>query len=498
MAFNSVKQDFSRCESLTLVSSESCNLHCKYCALACSINDEKHKQDAEAVKQSFIDGSYLQNIKIVGEKYGMIPEKIKTLSLWGQEPTLTLNEFGMMFIDLYKYCPNLETLFFSTNGVAHSDRIVKLAKTIDSVINKQFFLSFQFSYDGKESTTNLRGIHYQIVLDNIQKTIKSLSETTFKNLRVNILFHNVVSDVLINKYAKETDENFYQYLKEFDDLSILFQSLNNNPRVRVEPRFSPGLINPYNGSKEEGQNLALFINRAIKLGKDLKSQWWRGLLWQQLEYLRYSPNREHPSKKVLEMIQSNYDKRIIESLSSACGCGFGDYDIKIRYNGEILYCQNAIVVAKTEEYEDRQGLRFDVSREMVKHNYFPNGLDDTQKKDVEKFFLKAYTIKHSSYPFFLSEVLNLMFLLLDCDQLDESYKNDLDKVFRHAYFIAHLTTCWDNNIMQTGSGFGRTAGQIRFFCNGYMDLVENSLDEFFEFIGECRMKGDIPLHDDYR
>jgi hypothetical protein len=51
-----------------------------------------------------------------------------------------------------------------------------------------------------------------------------------------------------------------------------------------------------------------------------------------------------------------------------------------------------------------------------------------------------------------------MFLLLDCNQLDESYKNDLDKVFRHAYFIAHLTTCWDNNIMQTGSGFGRTAG----------------------------------------
>jgi hypothetical protein len=31
-----------------------------------------------------------------------------------------------------------------------------------------------------------------------------------------------------------------------------------------------------------------------------------------------------------------------------------------------------------------------------------------------------------------------------------------------------------------------------------MDLVENSLEEFFEFIGECRMKGDIPLHDDYR
>lgn len=213
-------------------------------------------------------------------------------------------------------------------------------------------------------------------------------------------------------------------------------------------------------------------------------------------YLNGDPESREPLHIIHRLITSGYDEKYVKPLSSGASCGFGDYDLKIRYSGEIVYCQNIVPLINIEEYEDREGLRFEVAREMNKHIYHPNGLIDEHKPYLEKFIYKARTIKESSFPFFFTETLNLMFLLIDCDQLDESYKNDYDKIFRHAYYMSHLTTCWDNNVAQTGSGFGRTAGQIRFFCNGYMDLLEEHIEEFIKMAEDFGpQRGDTPIYE---
>jgi hypothetical protein len=59
--------------------------------------------------------------------------------------------------------PNLERLFFSTNGVAFPDRIVNLIKKVDSIVNKTFKFELQFSYDGAKATKESRGIEPSII-----------------------------------------------------------------------------------------------------------------------------------------------------------------------------------------------------------------------------------------------------------------------------------------------------------------------------------------------
>ena len=63
------------------------------------------------------------------------------LELWGQEPTLTLNEFSSNFAEIYKMCPNIDKVLYSTNGIAFIDRSINFAKLIDKVVNKPCKLS---------------------------------------------------------------------------------------------------------------------------------------------------------------------------------------------------------------------------------------------------------------------------------------------------------------------------------------------------------------------
>ena len=66
----------------------------------------------------------------------------------------------------------------------------------------------------------------------------------------------------------------------------------------------------------------------------------------------------------------------------------------------------------------------------------------------------------------------MMLILLKAGQIDESYKN-YNKLLKHAYFISFLNGCPFNNMIETGHLVGRTAGKIRFMCNGFLDICEN-------------------------
>lgn len=59
---NNYNLDLSECTSLTLISSESCNLNCAYCVIANSIDKKVHNEETQNIKNSFINGSFLHNI----------------------------------------------------------------------------------------------------------------------------------------------------------------------------------------------------------------------------------------------------------------------------------------------------------------------------------------------------------------------------------------------------------------------------------------------------
>jgi hypothetical protein len=168
------------------------------------------------------------------------------------------------------------------------------------------------------------------------------------------------------------------------------------------------------------------------------------------------------------------------------GCGFGHSNLKIRYDGTILHCQNAIATLNLNECINKEGYVFEVQKELMKQNYYPNLLKNDDEFELLKFFERSKIARESAFPHYLTETLNLLILLANSDQIDSSYKTNRHKLFHHAMILSQMFICWDNSLSQTGSGFGKTAGEIRFMCNGFLDLVDNTKDEF---INKCRGNG---------
>ena len=103
------------------------------------------------------DGSFLENIKNSMIKLEIPFSQITRLELWGQEPTLTLHLWTKHIEDWIDTFPNWRYLMFSTNGMEYPERIVELIKRIDAYTNNTVKLDLQISYDGEESTNELRG-----------------------------------------------------------------------------------------------------------------------------------------------------------------------------------------------------------------------------------------------------------------------------------------------------------------------------------------------------
>jgi hypothetical protein len=121
-----------------------------------------------------------------------------------------------MFQELYQYCPNINHLFFSTNGVGFTDSIISFIKIIDLIVKNNFQLKIQFSYDGFEWTKKSRGINSQIILNNIMKIIEELNKIELQNLKITFQFHNVISKEIFSIFADESNnDDLFDYLKEF-------------------------------------------------------------------------------------------------------------------------------------------------------------------------------------------------------------------------------------------------------------------------------------------
>ena len=121
-----ITHNLKNCKHLVLFTSESCNLSCSYCDMAQHINKKCHVTEAKKVKESLINGQYLNTLKTAFNRLEINPKNIEHIEFWGQEPTLTLNEMCEFFPKLYELCPNINNVFFSTNGVSFIDSIINI------------------------------------------------------------------------------------------------------------------------------------------------------------------------------------------------------------------------------------------------------------------------------------------------------------------------------------------------------------------------------------
>ena len=102
---------FEKLTTVTFISSESCNLNCSYCEIAKNASPS-HLAEAEKVREALGSGIYFNRYRELFANYHIDVDQINRIELWGQEPTLTLNEFASQVPDIFDWLKKAKTLFF--------------------------------------------------------------------------------------------------------------------------------------------------------------------------------------------------------------------------------------------------------------------------------------------------------------------------------------------------------------------------------------------------
>lgn len=470
-------------EGLTIITSCGCNLKCQYCRISESRNSNSAFLQEETI-QSLKNGDFLNNIKKSLNRLHQSSTQIKNISFWGQEPTLTLNYITEHWSDWDETFPNLTNLFFSTNAMSYMDRIYDFLIAVDKQSDHPIKINIQFSYDGDESTDNLREANSSQIFQNISSLLEKLNTYHFKSVNFVGCLHGVIS-IEMTKRLDSIDKikNYYQNLYSFGG-QLAKIVLNQN--VHFDPVVGLALENPVNATAEDGVRLANFLNLSLRID-DLElapirmpariiDTFFINYLTAARDFMDQNFIQTIPQLLERCAKDSEFLKAANSEFSSHIYCANGSYELKFMYDGTLVNCQNSIFETQEEFLPiDNNSLENVIKHSMAKDKYFVNLLTSSDE-EINNYFYKFKTLKFNSFFAVFSSVVILMEFLVKTKQIDLSYNNP-QKLLNHAFKFALYNCCHYNNLVKTGSMLTRHTGQLRFFCNGLMDCFDNVLGE---------------------
>lgn len=138
-------------------------------------------------------------------------------------------------------------------------------------------------------------------------------------------------------------------------------------------------------------------------------------------------------KDTIKFIQCNtklLDNKIINNFNfipddiiiKFSSCDPYERRITLRYDGTLLYCQNTIFDLKNIK-TNREKIDYDLSQYLQLHPRFQPNMLSSNKEDIYNYFNCFKNEDKYIYGFLYSNIINLMYLLLQNHQIDKSYNN---------------------------------------------------------------------------
>lgn len=487
---------------ISLQAAIACNLQCEYCLVSKNANNPNLKELQDNTNQAILDGTYLQNILFSLKRLKQSPQQITELEIWGQEPTLVLPYLTEVFSDWYNAFYNLNEMMFSTNALTlNFDEIVfDFIQSIDNVLDKPLTLTIQISYDGIGEKI-ARGGNSFTIKENLIKLYERLNKIKFKNIKVEVVLHAVLSTQLINILIKDFKkiEEFFEDIENFY-IDVMGHILNGG--VRQGP-LTLQYMNGSFASLEEGLNYALcadMMERFLITYKE-KSFYFKnfpldidagantlGCVVHKMPGLIRRAGYNTLREFVNAFIEGDPRIRYTDITEY---CGAITYDLKIMYDGTNTTCQNYIFDAYTEIHnknnkEYKNTITDQAIKYAMKNTQAVNLVTGTDEEIMKQLNWSNKTIKQNNLLAMTNMVANQMFMMAQVGQLSSSYLRDLEKLKTHAFVIATLECCYYNLMITTGSVFIHPSAQIRLICNGVMDRVEDMINTVL------KRKGEIP------
>lgn len=474
-------------QGLSLITSCGCNLDCSYCQIAQARRDNLHSSDLQKnTIQALRDGTFIENVRNVFAVLGQSTSQVESIAFWGQEPTLTLDLITEHLAEWFELFPKWRSTSFSTNGIAYPEKLYDFIATLDKIVDHDFQLNIQFSYDGSYSTESLRKTSSQLIHDNVVTLMNKLNCTKLHHVYLDLHFHGVISRDLVKHL--QTTEAIIQYQKDLIAWNSEFIDLNLNNHVSIGSEVDFGLENPVDASYEEGMDLANFLKKAMRIKPDQvcstkeEKETYLGLtdnicrfisllfdtIIQELHH-RFGDDMNFRDAIELAVKDTRFKRDLFNLINPLLYCANGVGELKIMYDGTLINCQNHIFDRNVEDLPDNDLLETNVKKELATHHYFINPLTATEK-EIQDYFEFFETCKFNSFHFMATSTIILMEGLLHTQQIDPSY-GDHFKLIEHAILAAAINCCSFNNQMMSGSILLRHTGFLRFYCNGFMDRL---------------------------
>lgn len=475
---------------ITLISSCGCNLQCEYCLLNRSKGPGAEELQLKTI-QALQDGTYLQNVKNALIKLEIPFSVVTNVELWGQEPTLTLHLLTEHLEDWVCTFPNWRYMMFSTNAMQYPERIVDYIKKLDQLTNNRIKFDLQFSYDGTESTNELRGANDQVIFNNISYIIKELNQYRLQHIDLNFFLHGVLSvDLLRRLNTIDKIRDYYNVMGKFTD--DLYQQIIN-PDIKLKRAPDIALETPVQASTEEGLLLGSFVKNSLAIPYDQFYNHYTSLIRKSL-FLNITGILDIMEPFGITSVENFVNKvtstkglfdKMIEDFSGIPFCGTNSASLHILYDGTITTCQSMIFDSDINSLKGQNDFEYQVKKSLIEKKFFCNPLKESLA-ECKKFLYRFEALKFSSYQFLLDQIINLMFWMSKTSQISGIYLYDPKLLLRHALLICIFNCCIYNNRIKTGSMFVRWDGLVRFLCNGFIEEAEAEID----FILQHRDKGE--------
>ena len=378
--------------SICLVSSAGCNLRCKYCEISRSKDSSDYAANLQnKIKQAFEDGSYLKNVATTYRKLNQEFENITCINFWGQEPTLTFDSFRTRLDEWFDTFPNINYIFFSTNGGTDPLFIYNLIADIDKTINHKIQIDIQISYDGEWSCKEQRMIDPAIIKQNYNELINKLNAIKLKHVKVTFTWHGVLNFELMHHAM---DNNLIgDYLKDLDNIAYWSNELITNPSCSAAPT-TLSLEQPYKASTEDGILLANFLNLCLR--ENLKQKFHfanpiNTLLKQLVGGINFTTGILLDHKWITTLFNTINNEQYCfgDNLFEGTFCGSYRTELKVMYDGTLVGCQNFLFNTEKEHINEPNAVNYSIKENLIDKKAFINLTDDNiNVEDLDKVFKK--------------------------------------------------------------------------------------------------------------
>lgn len=444
---------------LTLMSAGICNLNCSFCFLQ-NKNFQSVKDQHNTIVTAWKDGTYLSTVEQIFLQNNFNFKDIQSLSLWGGESLLNINEITPNIAKIYELFPNLDHWMISTNFMININSLIDFFKEINKYHKKNTYFHLQLSIDGPPGIfiENGHNGNWDVYRKNLLKLIDFFNTNRFNNFKVGIGVNSVLSKDVFLEHLN-TKEKIFQYISYMEDFLLYQNQIINTGNLQINQKYNLPKMDTTAILNSEERNQLLYIYN----------------LFESIKYEFNAKDKENfTNLNLYQGIHHDFinNKKIV-SLNSECG-GALKNNLTIMPDGTLVRCSSCYM-ANNEKHQqeliennDEQNLIVNRHETAISINLLTSSLKERDEYDWNVL----HGIKNTS-----STYIKMMYSackeLLGSHQILDKY-NDSQLLLKHLTAVSHLLACDKENTFHTNISYLPSLNLLRRYFNG---LVDNAFEQ---------------------